>query len=230
LHLTPLTVSIRRDRQRRRSGAWAVSSARPAALAFQTVPGDRWSWITGAFQGGKMNTLFDTFKARAESASAEVHRFSGPDQATAFIRGLLQEEGVAEGPQPGALWAGPPLFQAPGLSGEVTREAAAGARVGISRMDWALADTGTLVQDATAVEQRLVSTLPPIHVALVASDRLLPDLAGVLGKIQPDRAGYVAMITGPSRTADIERVLTIGVHGPHRLIVVFVDDFERGNA
>jgi L-lactate dehydrogenase complex protein LldG len=38
------------------------------------------------------------------------------------------------------------------------------------------------------------------------------------------------MITGPSRTADIERVLTIGVHGPHRLIVVFVDDFERGNA
>jgi L-lactate dehydrogenase complex protein LldG len=67
-------------------------------------------------------------------------------------------------------------------------------------------------------------------VALVGTGQLLPDLAAVLGRIQPSKAGYLAMITGPSRTADIERVLTIGVHGPLRLIVVFVDEAARGNA
>jgi L-lactate dehydrogenase complex protein LldG len=180
-----------------------------------------------------MDTLFETFKARAEAASAEVHRFPALGEALSFISGLLNEQGVAEGPQPGAVWAGGApegCGPCPGVSFEVTRAAAAGARVGISRMDWALADTGTLVQDATAVEQRLVSTLPPVHVALVGSDRLLPDLAGLFGRIDPGRAGYLAMITGPSRTADIERVLTIGVHGPLRLIVVFVDAMEGGNA
>ena len=177
-----------------------------------------------------MNTLYEMFKSRAEVASAEVHRF--PDQAKAceFVLELLKEQGVAEGPQPGAVWAGRRLMEAPGLSYDVTREAAAGAKVGISEMDWALADTGTLVQDATEVEKRLVSTLPPIHVALVGTGQLLPDLAAVLGRIQPSKAGYLAMITGPSRTADIERVLTIGVHGPLRLIVVFVDEAGRGNA
>jgi len=177
-----------------------------------------------------MNTLYEMFKSRAEVASAEVHRFPDQGKACEFVLELLREQGVAEGPQPGAVWAGRRLLEAPGLSYDVTREAAASAKVGISEMDWALADTGTLVQDATEVEKRLVSTLPPIHVALVGTGQLLPDLAAVLGKIQPSKAGYLAMITGPSRTADIERVLTIGVHGPLRLIVVFVDEAARGNA
>jgi len=177
-----------------------------------------------------MNTLFEVFKTRAEVASAEVHRFPSQGEALEFIRGLLREEGVADRPQPGAVWAGKPLLEEPGLSFEVSREAAARAWVGISEMDWALADTGTLVVDATAVEQRLVSTLPAIHVAMIGTGRLLPDLAAVLGRIEPAKAGYLSMITGPSRTADIERVLTIGVHGPLRLIIVFVDAEERGNA
>jgi L-lactate dehydrogenase complex protein LldG len=159
-----------------------------------------------------------------------VHRFPDQGKACEFITELLRELGVTEGPQPGAVWAGRRLMEAPGLSYEVTREAAASAKVGISEMDSALADTGTLVQDATEVAKRLVSTLPPIHVALVGTGQLLPDLAAVLDKIHPSKAGYLAMITGPSRTADIERVLTIGVHGPLRLIIVFVDEAVRGNA
>ncbi len=177
-----------------------------------------------------MIALFEMFKARAEIASAEVHRFPGRGEALEFIRGLLKEQGVTEGPQPGAVWAGSGLLagagELPGISFKVTRAAAAAAKVGISRMDWAVADTGTLVQDVTSVDLRLVSTLPPIQVALVRSDRLRPDLAAVLGKVDPGRAGCLAMITGPSRTADIERVLTIGVHGPLRLIVLFVDEVE----
>jgi len=164
-----------------------------------------------------MEKLFAQFKERAEAVSAEVHRCGTAAQARDFVQGLLQEVGGT------ALWAPCPMLDFPSPSGDVTREAAAEATVGVSQMDWALADTGTLVQDATAVEQRLVSTLPRIHVALIAADRILPDMASVLGRIRPEKAGYLSMITGPSRTADIERVLTIGVHGPERLVILFVE-------
>jgi L-lactate dehydrogenase complex protein LldG len=163
-----------------------------------------------------MPDLFETFKARAEAVSAEVHRFPGPAEAHAFLLDFIQEHGMA-------VAAPGPLLEAAGFPCEVSRETAAVADVGVSEMDWALADTGTLVQDATAVEQRLASTLPRIHVALVRGGRLLPDLASLLERVKPERASYLAFITGPSRTADIERVLTIGVHGPARLVILFVE-------
>jgi L-lactate dehydrogenase complex protein LldG len=93
-------------------------------------------------------------------------------------------------------------------------------------MDWALADTGSLVADQTAVEQRLASTLPTIHIAIIGTDRILADKSAVFTRINPAASRYIAFITGPSRTADIERVLTIGVHGPKRLIIVFVDEHQ----
>jgi L-lactate dehydrogenase complex protein LldG len=114
----------------------------------------------------------------------------------------------------------------PGLKFDVTRELAASAKVGISQFDWALANTGSVVQIADAVDKRLVSTLPPLHIALVSTAALLPDLPALFALLDPSKFSYLSFVTGPSRTADIERVLTIGVHGPGRLILVFVDDLE----
>ena len=68
---------------------------------------------------------------------------------------------------------------------------------------------------------------PTIHVAVVPTDAIQPDMASALARVHPSQTGYISMITGPSRTADIERVLTIGVHGPARLVVVFVDELGR---
>ena len=65
--------------------------------------------------------------------------------------------------------------------------------------------------------------LPEIHVALLPARRILGGLADVVPKLRPGRAPYISFLTGPSRTADIERVLTIGVHGPSRLVVVVHD-------
>jgi L-lactate dehydrogenase complex protein LldG len=181
--------------------------------------------------------MYEQFKARAEGVSAEVYRFETKALAIDFLVGFLQREGVADKPQAHALWADcpfldgidrQPLSAVAGLKFEVTRELAADARFGISQMGWAMADTGTLVQNSTAIEQRLVSSLPTIHIALVATAGLLADLPALLTRLHPKDSAYIAMITGPSRTADIERVLTIGVHGPERLIIVFVD--EMGGA
>ena len=182
--------------------------------------------------------MYEQFKAKAQAVSAEVHRFADANQALAFVVDLLAQEGVAEQPGRYGVVADCPFLEAidrkvlediAGLGLEVSRERAAEARIGISQVDWALADTGTLVQDATALDKRLVSTLPTIHVALIATSGLRPDMPTVLAEVDPQSANYIAMITGPSRTADIERVLTIGVHGPERLVIVFIDQLEGGN-
>lgn len=182
--------------------------------------------------------MFEQFKTRAEGVSAEVHRFATAAEALDFLVGFSRAEGIADQPGRYGVFADCPflhgidrqsLQEIAGLWLDVTRERAAGAMIGISQMDWALADTGTLVQDATAVDKRLVSTLPIIHVALIATTGLRPDMASWLGEARPETTGYLSMITGPSRTADIERVLTIGVHGPERLIIVFVDQMGGTN-
>ena len=56
------------------------------------------------------------------------------------------------------------------------------------------------------------ATLPSVHVALGPADGIQPDMAAALKRIHPRQSRYISMITGPSRTADIERVLTIGAH------------------
>jgi L-lactate dehydrogenase complex protein LldG len=180
--------------------------------------------------------MFETFRARAQAVSAEVHRVPSPTHALDLVVDVLREAGVADAPRCGAVWADGPFLasldrvalerRVPGLRFEVTRAAAAEARVGVSEMDWAVANTGTLAQAADAVEQRLASTLPGIHVALVPASRLVPDLSALFAVLGPERSRYVALVTGPSRTADIERVLTIGVHGPERLVIVVVDDLQ----
>lgn len=179
--------------------------------------------------------MYEQFKARAEGVSAEVYRFETKQLALDFIVQFLQREGIADKPQSWALWADCPFLKEidkqalsgiAGLKLEVTRDLAADARFGISQMEWTLADTGTLVQDSTAIEQRLVSSLPTIHIALAPTSGILADLPTLLTRLHPDKSAYIAMITGPSRTADIERVLTIGVHGPERLIIVFCDDLN----
>jgi L-lactate dehydrogenase complex protein LldG len=177
-------------------------------------------------------TLFDTFKTRAEAVSAEVHRVATSSEALDFISNLLRTQ------QGRSVWVAGSLLDGvdrdglakriPGLTFDVTRESAEASKVGITEMECAIASTGTLVTNAAPVEQRLASALPLIHVAVVPTDAIQPDMASALARVHPRQSGYISMITGPSRTADIERVLTIGVHGPARLVVVFVDELGRG--
>ena len=184
-----------------------------------------------------MSPLFHIFKTRAEAVSAEVHHVATKAEARDFILTLLRTEHVADAYQRRAVWANGSLLdgvdrqslaeQTPGLTFDVTREAAEASKIGISQVECAISDTGTLVTDASQVERRLVSTLPTIHVAVVATDAIEADMPAALARIHPNQCGYISMITGPSRTADIERVLTIGVHGPSRLVIVFVDELGR---
>lgn len=97
--------------------------------------------------------------------------------------------------------------------------------VGISTAQAAIAETGTLVLDSARERHRLVSLVPPVHIAIVEASSIFQTLGEALafihqnGNISP----AVTFITGPSRTADIELTLAIGVHGPQELYVIVND-------
>ena len=98
------------------------------------------------------------------------------------------------------------------------------ADVGITAADFALADTGSLVMLASPQEARLVSLLPPVHVAILLRERILTGLDELLTVLPKpaEQTSSMVLITGPSRTADIEQILVRGVHGPGVIHVVVV--------
>ena len=106
------------------------------------------------------------------------------------------------------------------------------ASVGISGANMAIAETGTLVLVTNEGNADLTTTLPPVHIALFGIDKLvasLDDAVAVLRMLPRSGTGqiitsYVNWITGPSRSADIEQSLTIGVHGPRELHCVILDN------
>ena len=94
--------------------------------------------------------------------------------------------------------------------------------VGISTAQAAIAETGTLMMDATHERHRLVSLVPPVHIALVNASSICKTLGEALTLIRKEKeiSPAITFITGPSRTADIELTLTVGVHGPQELYVI----------
>lgn len=139
----------------------------------------------------------------------------------------LEQRLRAQGKSP-AIWP---------AAGEATsaftayREACFAAPVGISGADWALAETGSLVLTSLSEGSQLASLAPPVHVALYRRPQLLESLDDVLERLplpggpETNFAGRsVVIVTGVSRTADIEQVLIRGVHGPRELHAVLVEE------
>ena len=110
------------------------------------------------------------------------------------------------------------------------RDLLAQADLGLSGVDWVIAETGTLVLSALPGQMRSVSLVPPVHVAVARTEQIVSTLADYLLLLRaaaPDwqyrLTSCVSFITGPSRTGDIELKLTVGVHGPGELYLVLID-------
>lgn len=99
--------------------------------------------------------------------------------------------------------------------------------IGITSAQWAIAETGTLVLVSDSERHRLISLVPPVHIAVIESSQICVSLDEALllvrGEGEAGLSRAVTFITGPSRTGDIEMVLTIGVHGPQQLHVIIID-------
>lgn len=176
--------------------------------------------------------LIKTFCTAAEAVGAEILRPSGREQALEMIRELAKGPVVLP-----AFPSGERLELASGLTElgvdvqtEVLRDTAAAAFLGVTGANFALAVTGTLVLESTPEPIRLASTLPERHVALLDPAKIIDDLVAatpILRRFHQEMPrNFLAYITGPSRTADIERVLTIGVHGPKELFIMLLEDLS----
>lgn len=107
------------------------------------------------------------------------------------------------------------------------REAGYVPAAGVTFCNFAMADTGTVVLESTDEDIRLATTIPEIHFVIVDPEKILKDNLAAAAPMSDLHSGseprFIAYITGPSRTADIERVLTIGCHGPRELHILVVD-------
>jgi L-lactate dehydrogenase complex protein LldG len=104
------------------------------------------------------------------------------------------------------------------------RDELARTDLGIAEAHFAIASTGTLALVASDARPSSLTLLPAANLALVRADRFVPDLAAALASLGADTfaAGRVVLITGPSRTADIEKRIVLGVHGPRAFFVIAV--------
>ena len=93
---------------------------------------------------------------------------------------------------------------------------------GVTDVHAALAETGTLVLHPGASQTRGVSLAPLLHVAIVDAARVLPDMIDYVAQCDAGERGARILVTGPSKTADIEGELVCGVHGPGRVRILLV--------
>lgn len=166
----------------------------------------------------KLNGKPVRVRSRVEAAAAVRDLMDG-HTAVASNAPFLSECGIAHlaGVQTGFT------------SRDELRAACATAAFGITSADYALADTGTFVMIASPQEARLVSLLPPVHIGVIPADRLLPNLDELFARVPKpaDQSSSMVLITGPSRTADIEQILVRGVHGPGEVYAVIVEEGEQ---
>lgn len=102
-----------------------------------------------------------------------------------------------------------------------------GVDVGFTRVDYGIADTGTAVLNCPDENLRLSTMICDYHVCLLKTANIVKNsdqLTDQLNRFMQNTPNYTAFISGPSRTADIERVLTIGVHGPLELHILLLEE------
>jgi L-lactate dehydrogenase complex protein LldG len=172
---------------------------------------------------GSPDEEIDRFLLEVSALSGVARRLEGAD-LDAQLERLVCEHEVRRA----CLWA-TPLLARMDIAGRLARlgvtivPADAGSRalaecdLGVTEADFALPETGTIGLLSSAARPRGVSLLPRIHLALVDPAAFRADLHDVFA--QARRAPYLVFVTGPSRTADIELTVTLGVHGPQHLHV-----------
>lgn len=175
--------------------------------------------------------LFERFKTNLEGAGGSCVRTSKADLGKT-IAGLFKDYGATT-----ASLCESPLIKEAGVCKAMTdngiethtdhfRKNGETDIGGCTEVAYGIAELGTVVQADTSVDEREVAIMPDYYIGVVKGSTILPtydDMFFEMGKWKEIPA-FVGFITGPSRTADIECVATIGVHGPLKMTAVVVDD------
>ena len=166
-----------------------------------------------------MEEKLASFQQKLERLAGVVHQASSLDEARSIVEMLIAEKTAVASNSPLLAESGITSLARVSVAGNDAakcRELCATSDFGITSASFALAHTGTLVMRASPEEPRLISLLPPIHIAVVRKQQLLVDLDELMTVVEKplDHHSSMVFITGPSRTGDIEQILVRGVHGP----------------
>lgn len=184
---------------------------------------------------------WDEFKQNATNAAAEIHEVNSWAEAQAKVLELIAEQKATKicgvGHEENAEVA--KIYETiRGLEGVTLHtdkfeiaEHAEQSHVGISCAEFHIAETGSVCVDTKSYEARVTSMLPELHIVFLNKNHGVNTVEDAFKVISPVfTSGHMGFITGPSRTADIERVLTIGVHGPGRFVIIAIDETNGGAA
>ncbi len=178
------------------------------------------------------------FAAKFVSLKGEFYRAQNFMEAAAQLKELLQP--LAQNPQNGAFCARhahgllDQIFQADSWlqqvcvceSHEITNIDFAKFEAGITAADFLVARTGSIILQAQSAGGRRLSVLPPLHIVVAQREQLVNSLEDAFAALSAQNekfdASYLAVITGPSRTSDIEKTLVLGAHGPKRLAIILI--------
>jgi L-lactate dehydrogenase complex protein LldG len=233
--------------------ALGVDAPRRAPWLFPESPSDRSNRLLKEISkrtGKEIRELIHRLEKAAKLVNIDLHVVSDIQAAAAVIARLASGKSPEWGNRKTvAAWRHPlierlqlpaaldvPVFFSepdPGLSEDERRRLKgrlAESLIGVTAADFCLADTATLVLRSRPGQARSVSLLPSIHVAVVETGRLLADLAELYAVLRwhPDQTDEglstcLSLITGPSKTADIEATLVHGAHGPRELHLLVLE-------
>ena len=177
--------------------------------------------------------LVQQMQHRAQAVQAVVRRINDRQAAFRYALDLTLARGgrgmAVAGFEGGWVEARRPACTAAGIEllDTAFRDHAENLHTALTPADWGIADTGTLVIDSASEDLRLATMLAEVHVALLPVSKIRPDAASLETlldtALKSAAPSYLAFITGASRTADIERVLAIGVHGPRELHILLME-------
>jgi L-lactate dehydrogenase complex protein LldG len=196
-----------------RSAGQVIPPPPPARIVIPDVP---------------VSARIDSMLERVAALAGKTLRAKSLAEAREYVAAVIQGKTAIASNAPFLRDCG--ITDLPGVRSGITdreelRGLCASCSYGITSADFALSDTGSLVMISSREEPRLVSLLPPAHIAVVPASKLLTGL-DELYSILPrpsQQSSSMVLITGPSRTADIEQILVRGVHGPGEIHVVVVE-------
>jgi L-lactate dehydrogenase complex protein LldG len=188
-------------------------------------------WPAGTWP--RPDDLIARFVDELQRVQGEARRFATMDDARLFLRDLHREFGTprtvfVDRPACRALAAGLPADCAAVLDPAMDRARLAAIPLAVLPTEFLLADTGTAVLLPRSHAERLLCYLPEIAVLAASPGSVAAHLSDVWDRLtaraaDADMRGEMLLVTGPSRTADIEKKLVLGAHGPKRLLVLMVD-------
>jgi L-lactate dehydrogenase complex protein LldG len=178
--------------------------------------------------------LFEYFCEELRKVQGEAMRFANLAEAGQALARLHQELGgpktaFVENPRCRAIVSSLPAAQIQSVDPAMDRSQLATIPLGVMPAEFLLADTGTAVVMPRNHAERLLCYLPTVAVLIAGRESLAAHLSDVWDAMSAhagnsSHRGEMLLVTGPSRTADIEKKLVLGAHGPKRLVVMMVEE------